>query len=171
MNTQEEMEVQLWDYIDGSASPEQRSVIERLILEQAAWKAKYQELLEVHQLIGAIDLEQPSMRFTRNVMEEIARYQITPAAKKYIDNKIIWGIGVFFIMMILGFLVYGFSQVNWSAASDSKSSLGIDLNKLDMSQMFNSTFMNGLMVLNVILGLMLFDRYLSNRKKNYMKEA
>jgi len=37
--------------------------------------------------------------------------------------------------------------------------------------MFNNTFVNVFMMLNVILGLMLFDRYLSNKKKSFIEEA
>jgi hypothetical protein len=103
-------------------------------------------------------------------MEEIAKYQIAPATKTYINSKIIWGIGVFFITMIVGFLVYGFAQVDWSVAGESSNPLGVDLTKVDYTKMFNNTLMNGVMMLNVILGLFLFDRYLSNKNKR-LKEA
>jgi len=170
MDSLDEMEIKLWEYIDGFSNDEERSVIEKLIAENAEWKAKYHELLEVHQSLNLVELEQPSLRFTRNVMEEIAKYQIAPATKTYINSKIVWGIGIFFITMIVGFLIYGFAQIDWSAASQTKNPLGIDLAKVDYSQMFNNNLMNGIMMLNVILGLFLFDRYLSNKNKK-LKEA
>lgn len=165
------MEARLWEYIDGISDASERSSIEKLISGNVEWKTKYHELLEVHQSLNLAELEEPSLRFTKNVMEEIARYHIAPATKTYINNKIIWGIGLFFITMIIGFLVYGIGQIGWSVASDSKSTLGIDLGKVDYSKMFNNTFFNIFMMLNVVLGLMLLDRYLSNRKKQFMKEA
>lgn len=165
-----DIELRLWEYIDGFSNDAEKSVIEKLIAENAEWKAKYHELLEVHQSLNLVELEEPSLRFTKNVMEEIAKYQIAPATRTYINSKIIWGIGIFFITMIVGFLVYGFAQVDWTVAGDSKSTLGIDLTRVDYSQMFNSTLMNGVMMLNVILGLFLFDRYLSNKNKK-LKEA
>src|SRR5215213_5342749 len=161
METQNDIEVRLWEYIDGFSTNEEKSVIETLIAENAEWRAKYHELLEVHQSLNLVELEEPSLRFTKNVMEEIARYQIAPATKTYINSKIIWGIGIFFITMIVGFLVYGFAQIDWTTAGETKNLLGIDLTKVDYSQMFNNTLMNGVMMLNVILGLFLFDRYLS----------
>ncbi len=163
-NSNEEMEARLWEFIDGSCNEKEHTLIEQLVRDHAEWKAKYQELLEVHQAISMTEPEHPSMRFTRNVMEEIAKYQIAPAAKQYINSKIIWGIGLFFITMIIGFLIYGIGQINWAAASDSGSSLGVDLGKVDYSRMFNSTYMNMLMMMNVILGLFLLDRYLSNKR-------
>src|SRR5690349_8004057 len=86
----EGMEARLWAYIDGLS--EEASLIEKLVAENREWKEKYAELLDVHQLMGATELEEPSLRFTKNVMEEIARYQIAPATKEYINKKIIWGI-------------------------------------------------------------------------------
>ena len=166
MEQNEEMELRLWAYIDGIS--EEASVIGRLIAGNADWKAKYAELLEVHQMVQSIDLEEPSLRFTRNVMEEISRLQIAPATKRYINTKIIWGIAAFFITVIVGFLVYGFSQIDWSAGNSNGSAIGVDLTSVDFSKMFNNTFVNLFMMLNVILGLMLLDRYLNWKKKKLM---
>ena len=160
----EAIEMRLWDYIDGLSDDSEKAAVEQLIAVHAEWRAKYQELLEVHQMAQATDLEQPSMRFTKNVMEEIAKYHIAPATKKYINQKIIWGIAAFFLTMIVGFLVYGISQIDWSAGSTNS---GIDFTRIDYSGMFDNSFVNAFMMLNVILGLMLFDRYLDMKKKQY----
>ena len=170
MDNQNDIEVRLWEYIDGLSNNEEKTVIEKLVAENAEWKAKYHELLEVHQSLNLVELEEPSLRFTKNVMEEIAKYQIAPATKTYINSKVIWGIGIFFLAMIVGFLVYGIGQIDWTTAGDSKSTLGVDLTKIDYSQMFNSNLMNGVMMLNVVLGLFLLDRYLSNKNKR-IKDA
>jgi preprotein translocase subunit Sss1 len=170
MDNQNDIEVRLWEYIDGLSSNEEKTVIEKMVSENAEWKAKYHELLEVHQSLNLMELEEPSLRFTKNVMEEIAKYQIAPATKTYINSKVIWGIGIFFLAMIVGFLVYGIGQIDWTTAGDSKSTLGVDLTKIDYSQMFNSNLMNGVMMLNVVLGLVLLDRYLSNKNKR-LKDA
>jgi len=37
--------------------------------------------------------------------------------------------------------------------------------------MFNNTFVNAFMMLNIVLGLMLLDRYLDRKKKEFMKQA
>lgn len=81
MDNLNDIEVRLWEYIDGFSNDAEKSAIEKLIAENAEWKAKYHELLEVHQSLNLVELEGPSMRFTRNVMEEIAKYQIAPATK------------------------------------------------------------------------------------------
>ena len=96
MKQQPDMEQQLWNYIDGIASIDEKSSIERLLDSNLEWKNKYHELLQTNQLLKSTELEQPSLRFTKNVMDTIAKYQISPAAKKYINNRIIWGIGIFY---------------------------------------------------------------------------
>src|SRR5215212_2289410 len=105
----EEMEFRLWEYIDGMGTSTERSALEQLIREHALWKARYEQLLEVHQSLSLVELEQPSLRFSKNVMEEIGRTQISPAARNYINNKVIWGIGIFFLTMIAGFIIYAIS--------------------------------------------------------------
>lgn len=165
MNTQHSPEERLWDYIDGISSPQEKTVIEQLLENDMEWKAKYSELLEVQQLLHSSEMEAPSLRFTKNVMEEIAKLHIAPATKTYINKKIIWGIGIFFITLIAGFLVYGFGQIDWTVQSDSK--LPVDFGKVDYSKIFSNTFVNVFMMINVILGLFLLDRFLAAKRKKF----
>jgi hypothetical protein len=169
MSEQLTIEERLWEYIDGMSTPEERTVIDRLIEADAAWRAKYSELLEVQQLMLSSELEEPSMRFTKNVMEEIALMHIAPATKTYINKKIIWGITIFFITMIIGFLVYGIGQVKWTSSGDAKFT--IDVSNIDFSVMFNNTYLNAFMMMNMILGLFLLDRYLAKKRKKMHEEA
>jgi hypothetical protein len=169
MNRQQTMEERLWEYIDGTATTEDRLRIEALLQSQAEWKDKYSELLEINQLLHSSDLEAPSLRFTKNVMEEITRLQIAPAAKSYINNKIIWGIGIFFITLMVAILGYGFSQMEWT--STDKSSFTDQLSKIDTSKFFNNDLINAFMMINVLLGLVLLDNYLSNKRNKLRKEA
>lgn len=162
-------EERLWDYIDGISSAEEKTVIEQLLESNAEWRAKYSELLEVQQLLQSSELEAPSMRFTKNVMEEITKLHIAPATKTYINKNIIRGLAAFFITLIVGFLVYGFGQVDWTVKSDSK--LPVDFAKVDYSKIFSNDWVNAFMMINVILGLFLLDRFLANKRKQFREEA
>jgi len=170
MNREMEMETRLWEYIDGLSTTEEKGVIEQLLASQAEWRAKYAELLEVHQMLDLTELEQPSMRFTKNVMEEIAKYNIAPATKSYINTKIIWSIGLFFITLIVGLVIYGVAQIDWSAGGQTQNPIGVDFTAVDYSPIFSNTFVNIFMMANVILGLMLLDRVLSKKKQALQKE-
>jgi hypothetical protein len=165
METQQQIEQRLWDYIDSTCTEQEKSYVQHLIESNMEWKAKYKELLEVHQVMqNSLELDEPSLRFRQNVMEEIAKYQIAPATKSYINKNIIRGIGAFFVIMVLGFIVSGFAQVNW-ADTTSTSILPIDFSKLEWSKFFDNTYMNIFMMVNIVLGLILLDMYLGKKKK------
>ena len=163
-------EQRLWDYIDGISSPSEKTVIEQLLEANAEWRAKYHELLDVHQLMQSSELEQPSMRFTKNVMDEIARLQIAPATSSYINKNIIRGIGIFFVTLIVGFLVYGFSQMHLDWNNHADSVLPVNLNKVNYSRFFNNTWVNAFMIVNIVAGLFLLDRYLANKRKKFTEK-
>ena len=169
MNTQQNIEERLWEFIDGHSSLEEKTVIERLLQTDTEWKAKYSELLEVNEMLQSSELEAPSMRFTKNVMEEIAKMHIAPATKSYINKRIIWGIGLFFMTMLVAILVYGFSQMDWSTGESS--AITDKLSKIDYTKFFNNTWVNAFMMINVLLGLVLLDNYFSNKRKQFRKEA
>jgi len=161
------MEERLWDYIDGTASAAEKDIVSQLLEKDVEWKSKYKELLEVNSMLHSSELDAPSLRFTKNVMEEITRLHIAPATRTYINKKIIWGIASFFIIMILGFLIYGFAQMKWSVADNN--AIVKNVNSLDLSKMFNNTWVNVLMMINIVIGLFLLDHYLFKklRVKNY----
>jgi hypothetical protein len=165
MKQKPDMEQQLWNYIDGFVSSEEKSSIERQLESNLEWKNKYHEFLQTSQLLKSSELDQPSLRFTKNVMDTISKYQIAPAAKNYINNRIIWGIGSFFILMIVGFLVYAFAQVNWASGTESKYK--VDLPSVDFSPVFSNTWVNAFMMVNIVIGLALLDRILANKRKQF----
>jgi hypothetical protein len=160
-------EERLWNYIDGTCGTPEKSAIEKLIDENLEWRQKYQELLVVNELINSSELEVPSMRFTKNVMEEIAKYQVAPAAKNYIDKKVIYGIGTFFLTMIVGILIYAFAQIRFTATTSHGSSEIISKynpGNVEWAKYFSSTWVYVFLLVNVVLGFVFFDKYLQNKK-------
>ncbi|HQW42853.1 MAG: hypothetical protein IPP02_00285 [Chitinophagaceae bacterium] len=169
MNTQHNMEESLWNFIDGTISASEKIVVEKLLQTDADWKAKYGELLQVNELLQSSELEAPSLRFSKNVMEQISKLHIAPATKSYINKKVIWGIGLFFVTMIVGFLIYGIGQIDFSSGEEVSWSKNIS--KIDFSKIFSNTWVNAFMMINVILGLVLLDSYFTNKRKEFRKEA
>ncbi|MBD0287484.1 MAG: hypothetical protein ICV79_18980, partial [Flavisolibacter sp.] len=72
---------------------------------------------------------------------------------------------------IVGFLGYAIAQIDWSAGSNSNTFIGVDFSQVDYSRMFNNTYMNLFMMLNIVLCLLLLDRYLANKKRKLIEEA
>src|SRR5277367_1178222 len=97
-----EMEKLIWEYIDGQCDASGKSIISRNIAEDPIWRSKYIELMSIHEMLQKEDLEMPSMRFTKNIMEEIVHFHVAPATKNYINKNVIRGIMAFFLVMIGG---------------------------------------------------------------------
>jgi len=168
MNPSNNIEEQLWNYLDGNLPAGEKTVIENLVETNAAWKAKYRELVELQSFLVSTELESPSMRFQKNVMEEISKLHIAPATKSYINKKLIWGIGFFFVALLTGFLIYGIAQTGGSSTGDSQIAKTFD--KIDLSRMFNNNWVNAFMMINVILGLVILDHYLGGKRKAFRKQ-
>ncbi len=153
-----DIEQRLWNYIDNTCNAEERKLVEVLLQNDEEWKKKYNELLKINQLTyESIELEEPSMRFTKNVMEEIAQLHIAPASKTYFNKRIINGVAAFFMIIIVGLLIYSFTQINWSAKGNN--TLAFDLSKIDIGKYFNKQFLNIFLMLIVVLILVLLDKY------------
>jgi len=164
MNTEQNIEGRLWDLIDGNLSAEEKSFVENLVHTNQLWREKYSELLLVHSMMQeSLELEEPSMSFTRNVMEDIGRLQITPASKKYLNEKIISGLAGFFVLSIIGFIIYAFSQATWK--SGTESTISVQLESMNFEKLFSSAYTNVFLMINTVLGLMLLDMYLEAKKK------
>jgi anti-sigma factor RsiW len=113
MNKLTDIEIRLWEYMDGLGDASERAAVEELIQTHTEWRAKYAELLELNEMLQLTELEAPSMRFTKNVMEEIAHHHIAPATSSYINQRVIWGLSAFFITLIAGFIVYAFRHIRF----------------------------------------------------------
>ena len=165
MDNKQNIEEKLWLYIDGQLPEQEKSLVDRLIETDKTWKEKYRELVEVNDLLSSSELDAPSMRFTRNVMEEISKMHIAPATRNYINKRIVWGLGIFFVTMLVGVLVYGFSQASFGTGEPGEISR--NLGKIDFSRVFSNTWVNIFLGVNVFLGLVLLDHYLSNKRKEF----
>ncbi|HVW58746.1 MAG TPA: hypothetical protein VHC48_01880 [Puia sp.] len=169
MGTYIQMEERLWDYIDGHSTPAERSSIETLLAENLEWQRKYKELLNIHQMMQEVEMDAPSMRFSKNVMEEITRLQVAPATKTYINKNIIRSIGAFFLTMIGGLLVYCLGQFKWSGGGSSSGVTGYDLDTkmrtFNWVKIFTSPYTNLFVLILVILGLVMLDMYLQRKKQ------
>lgn len=156
MNT---IEQQLWDYIDGKLNESSIKAIEEKIESNAGIKAQYEELLKLNSIFNALDLDEPSMSFTRNVMESIALVPAPVAMKTKVDKKIIYGIGGFFILSLLSLLGY---VIYNSALSMPKFGFNTNLN-FRVDQYITPTVLYSFLFFDLVIGLVFLDQFL--RKK------
>jgi hypothetical protein len=166
---EQQMEEQLWSYIDGTATAAEKTFVEQMLASQEEWKKKYKEQLEIHQLLlTETELEQPSMRFTKNVMDGIAGMQPKAATSTYINKNIIRSIAAFFIISISALLVYSITQINWTADASTTTLLpdlkDVPLPQWNVSKLFTGTTLNIMLMVTIVLSLMLFDGFLRRKK-------
>jgi hypothetical protein len=156
MNNIEEI---LWNYIDGHCTADEQKTISALIAHDEDYKHKYQELLTLNKEFSAMELDEPPMAFTYNVLEAIRTEQAQKPLKAAINKRIIWGISTFFILTISALLIYALASINWSADAVSvKVPNGLKMPDI------TKPVMEGFLFFDVILGLFLFDAYLNNKK-------
>jgi hypothetical protein len=161
----QEIEKRIWEYLDGNCSQLENDFILKHIADNPEWQSKYQELAGIHKLLQEEELEMPSMRFAKNVMEEISRFQVAPATKNYINKNVIRGITAFFLTMITGLFIYFIGQIHWaSSTSNSLLPASLDANNLNWGKMLNNSYVNIFLGVSAILGLILIDKYMQAKK-------
>jgi len=167
MESGEDIEMQLWCYIDGTLTDTaNHQKIAYLIVHDDIWKQKYQELSALHiSLSMHMDDDMPSMSFGRNVMEAIAQNEIAKPAGKYINLTIIRSIAAMFIVGLAVCLIYACAKANWTLPSNNSTGILSDPFKNFSLKPYSSIVINIFIGINIILILLLGDKLL--HKKRY----
>jgi len=160
------MEEKIWAYIDGNCTADEQRTISALIASDEVYKLKYEELLALNNEFSAMELDEPPMAFTYNVIEAIRTEQAAQPLKAAVNKRIIRGIGLFFVVTIAVMLVLVLLNINWSALGASSIDVNIKLPKI--KNYLTAPVIEGFLFFDVILGLFLFDHYL--RRKKLQKE-
>lgn len=156
MNT---IEQQLWDYIDGNLGETDKKAIEEKIASDTEIKTQYEELLKLNLVFNEMDLDEPSLSFTRNVMESIAPEPAPVALKTKVNTKIIYAIGGFFVLSLSAIFGYILSQSKIGPVSFDLN-LNFDV-KLD--KYITPTALYTFLFVDLIIGLILLDQFLRRR--------
>ncbi|HQS50537.1 MAG: hypothetical protein B7X86_04345 [Sphingobacteriales bacterium 17-39-43] len=156
------IEQRIWDYLDGTGTPQQRELTEQLIKSDPVYQQLYDECKSFNDLVSAADQDEPSMGFTRNVMERINLEPVPASFKSLIDKRIIFGIAAFFLFTITALLGVLFYQIDWSQTAGFKMP-ELTMPALDTSKYLNSTYINIFLFVDIIFGLYLLDGFLRKR--------
>src|SRR5471030_1935353 len=162
------IEEKLWAYIDGTCTAAERNEISRLIESDSAYRDQYSELLLLNSEFEKMELDEPPMAFTYNVMEQIRTQEALVPLKAGINKNVIRGIGGFFVLSISVLLIIALSKVNWGNAAFGIAAFDVKLpdqmSSSNIKNIFTGTWMNAFLLFDVILGLFLLDTFL--RKRN-----
>jgi len=157
------IEEKLWDYIDGRCTPEEQNAISALIDEDAGVRLQFEQMLSANTSFTAMELDEPSMAFTYNVMEAIRTENARVPLKAAINKRIIRGIGIFFTVTLLALLVLVITSVRWSAQGLSVNlTAGFKMPAINYSDA--KIVVQAFVFFDVMLGLYLFDAYLRKKR-------
>jgi hypothetical protein len=159
MNTIEE---RLWSYIDGTCPADEKKAIDILIAQDEAYRRKYDELLALNQEFSKMELDEPSMAFTYNVMETIRAEHAQQPLKAGIDKRIIKVIAGFFIVSISLLLIYMLSTTHVGTVNFS-GQLPESIKLPDLKNYISRPLLEAFFFFDLVLGMFLFDAYLRKR--------
>ncbi len=125
------MEEKIWSYIDGTLSAEERAEVEILLQTNPKAAMLYEELFSLNKELKGMELEEPSMSFLRNVMEEVNEQTLPAPLKTKLDARIIYGIAAFFVAALSGWLIYGVISSSTSEDSAPLFRINFDFSKLN----------------------------------------
>ncbi|RYZ21553.1 MAG: hypothetical protein EOP49_46980, partial [Sphingobacteriales bacterium] len=121
---EEEIELRIWEFLDGAGDSDTRQATARLISTEARWKSKHEEIMQLQAGLNSLETEQPSMRFSRNVMDAVAAIAPLRATSSYINKWIVGGVGAFFIVVILASLLDVARHAEWEGFSSGSLTKG-----------------------------------------------
>ena len=159
------IEQRIWDYLDGTGTVQERDLTEQLIKSDPLYQQLYDECKSFNSLVSAADQDEPSMGFTRNVMERINLEPVPATLKLLIDKRIIFGIAAFFLFTITALLGVLFYQIDWSQSAGFKMP-EFNMPVIDTGKYLNRSYINIFFFVDIIIGLYLFDGFLRKRLKS-----
>lgn len=160
-----DIEQKIWDYLDGTCSEQERKLTAHLIENDPEYRSVYEECQSVHLNISATELDEPSMSFTRNVMEKLQMEPVPGLVRSLIDKRIIYGIAAFFLITITGLLGLLFYQIDWSQYVTSGMP-NYQIPEIDISKYLNTNLIYVFFFADIIAGLYLFDGFLRKRTRS-----
>ncbi len=160
------IEEKIWTYIDGNCTEDEQRAMDILIATDEVYKRKYHELSQLNvEFACMLELDEPPMAFTYNVMETIRTENASKPLKAAINTKIVWGVAAFFILSISLLLIFALSSMHWSTGNGSTLS-AFDFKMPHIANYFNSTLLNIFVLFDIVLALYLADGYLRRKLLN-----
>ncbi len=157
------IEEKLWNYLDGTCSPEEHEAISRLIATDETYQQKYQELLAFNHELENIELDAPPMAFTYNVMEAIRTEEASKPLKAGIDHRIIKAIAAFFIGTIAILLVIALANSHTDNVHEIVQ-IPVKVQIPALKNYISGPVLKGFLFFDVVLALFLFDGYLRKKR-------
>lgn len=170
MEAKQEMEARLWAYLHGLADDAEKGRIEKFLQTDPAWRSCHEQLIADEASIRTLALDGPSMRFTKNVMEQVQALQVAPATTSYVNKKIVYGVGGFFLLLIVATLAYIIPQLDFSQGAAKSLPVSLPAMEIDWSRYLNNTTLQIFIIFDAVAALFFLDRYLQRKKARWQAD-
>ncbi|MEJ5962360.1 zf-HC2 domain-containing protein [Pedobacter immunditicola] len=158
------IEEQIWEYIDGELSGKDREAIAKKIADDNAYATVYVEMLELHHLMATVELEEPSMSFTRNTMDKVNLEMPPSALKTKVDKRIIYSLTAIFLVAIVSVSWFAIAHTNFPALSLPSLSLPTFNFSIDVKQFVSPLTLQIFFFVDILLALLYLDRLYRSKK-------
>lgn len=158
------LDEKIWDYLEGFATDQESQELESLLKQDAGVRKRFDEIKNMESYLNLIDLEEPSMSFTANVMQQVYSEK---TVKVHVNNWVILSIAGLFVLTFLICLLSAVYSVNWNIeSSDNLILQSTWLNKTEiLSGTYKYLFYLFIMIDFAVL-LKLIDNYLNRKRLN-----
>ena len=141
-------EEEMWEVIDGLATPDIMQQHEKLMLESPEYKAEFQKYAFMDEQLLKLDLEVPSMRFTENVLDNVLSLKkATPRTDK---TPLIF-------MILMGALSVLIMWMFFSTTVPATSATVVNTEGVT-SILSNPMWAYGFLIFNIILFFVILDK-------------
>ena len=148
----EALETQLWDFIDGVMDPRDAEYLHQRILIEPETAQLYQKLMALSIQLKAIENDEPSMSFSRNVMDKIATELPPVKMKTQIDHRIIFAVTALFIVSLITMFAFTLENASFQTYFSIPN-----IKMIDFSSMPTGIAMKVFLFINIVLALICLD--------------
>jgi hypothetical protein len=114
---------------------------------------------EIEKMLNAMEFEEPSMSFTRNVMEQVKLEAVPVALKTKVDKRIIYSIAAIFVVLMGLIFIYAVATTDLKPLTQ-KMSFNMAIDK-DITAIVLKAFL----FIDMVIVLFYFDRLLRYKRQ------
>ncbi|GEM_PF-954221 len=156
----------MWKYLDGEASEQERTWLQRRLTDDMEFKAELQARQQLQGTLQHMEPEHPSMRFVMNVMDSLPQLY-KKAIEPLVNPKWIKLFLGGFVIFVMGLLGYAATSVNTTSNND-----GIGTNFIDrLNALPISVFTTLAMISFSYLFFVILDRQLKKRFNHKLEQS
>jgi hypothetical protein len=141
-------EEQMWEIIDGEASPEILARHEALLKEDDAYRLQFESCNALQNQLLQLDLEVPSMRFSENVLDNVL-----PKTAIKTDRNPLYFVLLMSFLTLSSLILFLFTNDNSNQNIIPQNTEGVVITFLS-----NPFVLNILLIINVLLFFIILDK-------------